>query len=139
MEIVYTLELPDRELVVSVLHPNRIWSGEHQQQDSHDLEGLRSFAMYIFGALRNRANWSSSFESLEIGVRLDIGVSLAGGMRQYFVNEITWIYEADFFAEWLAQPRTHVCRALAKALQEVFSRRPGVRMKRHEEATPHHD
>jgi hypothetical protein len=57
---------------------------------------------------------------LEVGVRLDVGVSLAGGHRQYFVNEITRIYEADIFAEWLAQPGTHICKAVSEAIEEVF-------------------
>lgn len=120
VEMVHTLELPDRELVVSVLHPSWSWSGEHQEHNSQDIEELCNFATYIFDALRDRADWSTSFRSLEVGVRLDIGVSVDSGMRQHFVNEITRIYEADFFAEWLAQPGTHVCRALAKAIEEVF-------------------
>jgi hypothetical protein len=33
---------------------------------------------------------------------------MMGGVCQYFVNEITRLYEADFFAEWLSQPRTHI-------------------------------
>jgi len=120
VEMIHTLELPDGELVVTVLHSNSTWAGKHHEHGSHHLKELSDFAMYIFCSLRNRADWSTNYESLEIGVRLDIGVSLAGGMRQYFVSEVTRIYAADFFAEWLAQPGTHVCRAVAKAIQEVF-------------------
>ncbi|KAM0714499.1 hypothetical protein Q7P37_009793 [Cladosporium fusiforme] len=120
VEIIHTLELPDGELVVTVLHSKPTWAENHQEHDSHHLKELCDFAMYNFRALRSRADWSTRFESLEIGVRLDIGVSLAGGAQRYFVNEVTRIYEADFFAEWLAQPGTHVCRAVAKAIGEVF-------------------
>jgi hypothetical protein len=42
---------------------------------------------------------------------MDIGVAMVGGVCQYFVNEITRMYGADFFAEWLSQPGTHICRA----------------------------
>lgn len=120
MEMIHTLELPDKGLVVTVLHPNLTWQDKIQEHNNNDLEELERFALYMFNALRNRSDWSTHYESLEIGVRLDIGVSLSSGERRYFVNEITRIYEADFFAEWLAQPGTHVCRAVAKAIEEVF-------------------
>jgi hypothetical protein len=125
MEIVHTLELPDKELVVTVLHPNIAWWGKPQGHNSIDLKELEDFALYIFDALRNRPDWSSNYESLEIGVRLDIGISPASGCCHYFVNEITRIYEADFFAEWLAQPGTHICKAVAEAIQEVLMVPPG--------------
>jgi hypothetical protein len=81
---------------------------------------LEQFAMYVFDALRNRSDWSENYASLEVGVRLDIGVSLASDQRQYFVNEITRIYEVDIFAEWLAQPGKHICKAVSRAIEEVF-------------------
>jgi hypothetical protein len=99
MDIIHTLELPDKELVVTVLHPNLAWWGKPQGHNSIDLKELEDFALFIFDALRNRPDWSSNYESLEIGVRLDIGISPASGCCRYFVNEITRIYEADFFAE----------------------------------------
>jgi hypothetical protein len=120
MEIIHTLELPDKELVVTVLHPNLVWRGKTQERSSVDFKELQDFALYVFDALRDRPDWSRNYESLEIGVRLDIGMSLASGRCSYFVNEITRIYEADFFAEWLAQPGTHICKAVAEAIQEVF-------------------
>jgi hypothetical protein len=120
MDIIHTLELPDKELVVTVLHPNLAWWGKPQGHNSADLKELEDFTLHIFDALRNRPDWSSNYESLEIGVRLDIGISPASGCCRYFVNEITRIYEADFFAEWLAQPGTHICKAVAEAIQEVL-------------------
>jgi hypothetical protein len=120
MEMVHTLELPDKELVVTVLRPNSMLRDGPCQHNNNDLTELEEFAMYVFDALRNRSDWSTKYESLEVGVRLDIGVSLASGKRQYFVNEITRIYEADVFAEWLAQPGTHICKAVSGAIEEVF-------------------
>jgi hypothetical protein len=118
--MVHTLELPNKELVVTVLRPNLMsWNGP-SAYNSNDLTELEEFAMYVFDALRNRSDWSTKYESLEVGVRLDVGVSLASGQRQYFVNEITRIYEADFFAEWLAQPGTHICKAVSRAIGDVF-------------------
>jgi hypothetical protein len=84
------------------------------------LRAVEEFALYVFNALRNRSDWSTRYESLDVGVRLDVGVSLSGGHHQYFVNEITRIYEADIFAEWLAQPGTHVCKAVWRAIDDVF-------------------
>jgi hypothetical protein len=55
---------------------------------------------------------------------MDIGVAMVGGVCQYFVNEITRMYGADFFAEWLSQLGTHICRAVAAALEEVFFLKP---------------
>jgi hypothetical protein len=125
MDIIHTLELPDKELVVTVLHPNSAWWRKPQGHNSVDLKELEGFALYMFNALRKRPDWSSSYESLEIGVRLDIGIFPASGCCRYFVNETTRIYEADFFAEWLAQPGTHICKAVAEAIQEVLMVPPG--------------
>jgi hypothetical protein len=120
IDMIHTLELPSKELVVTVLHPNLTWRGKTQKQNGIDVKELEDFALYVFNALRNRRDWSRDYESLEIGVRLDIGMSLASGRCRYFVNEITRIYEADFFAEWLAQPGTHICKAVAEAIQDVL-------------------
>jgi len=119
-EMVHTLELPDKELVVTVLRPDSVWRDGSHEYNVNDLRELEEFALYIFDALRNRPDWSTNYESLEIGVRVDIGVSLADRQRRYFVNEITRIYEADVFAEWLAQPGTHICKAVSRAIEEIL-------------------
>jgi hypothetical protein len=120
VEVVHTLELEDRELVVTVLLSSSAWSGGYTTYNKVDLHELKGFALHVFHALRDRPDWDTNFESLEIGARIDIGVSMPGGVCRYFVNEITRLYEADFFAEWLWQPGTHICRAVAMALEEVF-------------------
>jgi hypothetical protein len=120
VEVVHTLELEDRELVVTVLPSSPAWPGGDTTYNKVDVYELKRFALHVFHALRDRPDWDTNFESLEIGARLDIGVSMTGGACRYFVNEITRLYEADFFAEWLSQPGTHICRAVAAALEEVF-------------------
>lgn len=77
----------------------------------------------MFEALRDRPDWFTNLESLEVGARVDVGVTTMGDSCRFFVNEVTRIYEADFFAEWLAQPGTHVCRAVSAAIGEVFVNR----------------
>jgi hypothetical protein len=100
--MVHTLELPDKELVVTVLRPSSMSRDGYYQHNNNDLTELEEFAIYVFNALCTMSDWSTTYQSLEVGVRLDVGVSIAIGKRQYFVNEITRIYEADIFAEWLA-------------------------------------
>lgn len=102
--MVHTLELKDRELVVTVLNPSSIWLGNPGAYSKIDLQELKKFALYVFEALRDRPDWSTNFESLEVGARVDASVSTTGGSCRFFVNEVTRIYEADFFAEWLSQP-----------------------------------
>lgn len=120
IELVHTLELADRELVVTVLTSRSAWPEKSDTYREIDLQELKKFAVHVFDALRNRPDWSTNFESLEIGARVDVGVTTVGDACRYFVNEITRIYEADFFAEWLAQPGTHICEAVARAVEEVF-------------------
>jgi len=120
VEMVHTLELEDRELVVTVLTSHLNWSGQPTTYTQIDIQELKMFALYVFDNLRNRPDWSKNFESLEIGARVDVGVTIVGESCRYFVNEVTRIYEADFFAEWLAQPGTHICRAVSLAFEEVF-------------------
>lgn len=120
IEVVHTLELKDRELVVTVLNSSSIWPGKLGAYSKIDFQELRKFALYVFEALRNRPDWSTNFESLEVGARVDVGIKTMDGSCRFFVNEVTRIYEADFFAEWLAQPGTHVCRAVSAAIGEVF-------------------
>lgn len=120
LQVVHTIELPDRELVVTVLGPGGSWPDELGTSEKIDLDELRAFALYVCEALRTRSNWSTSFESLEVGARVDVGVALLDSVPKYFVNEVTRIYEADFFAEWLAQPGTQTSRAVSTAFAEVF-------------------
>ena len=79
---------------------------------------LHTFALSVFEGLRARSDWKTYYESLEIGVRLDIGVSPD---RRFFVNEVTRIWCGDFFSEpTLADPKRKIVWAVAKALDEYF-------------------
>ena len=105
---------------MTVLTSLSAWPEKSDTYREIDLQELKKFAVHVFDALRNRPDWSTNFESLEIGARVDGGVTMVGDACRYFVNEITRIYEADFFAEWLAQPGTHICEAVARAVEEIF-------------------
>lgn len=120
VEVLHTLELEDRELLVTVLISRSIWPNKPNTDNEIDLGELKRFALYVFSALRDRSDWSTNFESLEVGARVDVGIATVGKVCRYFVNEVTRIYEADYFAEWLAQPGNHICRAVSTALEEVF-------------------
>jgi hypothetical protein len=120
LEKVHTLELPNRELVVTVLHLNSVLRDGPSVYNSNELKELEEFGMYVFNALRNKSDWSTRWESSEIGVRLDVGISLAGGLYQYFVNETKPICEGDSLAGWLAQPGTHICKAVSRAIEDVY-------------------
>ncbi|EME79285.1 uncharacterized protein MYCFIDRAFT_199095 [Pseudocercospora fijiensis CIRAD86] len=61
------------------------------------------------------ARGESMFESLEVGVRLDIGISSAADGHRFFVNEITRSWYGDLISYKSAEPRTRICCALAKA------------------------
>lgn len=120
IEVVHTIELPDRELVVTILGSRRSWPDDVGTNVKIDLDELQEFALYVFEALRSRPDWSTSFESLEIGARVDVGAAILDGVPNCFVNEVTRIYVSDCFAEWLAQRGTQTCRAVSTAFAEVF-------------------
>ena len=82
-------------------------------------QDLHEFALYIMFCLRDRHDWEENFESLEVGVRLDVAISNDG---RFFVNEITRWYAADFFSlSTLGPPQTQLCSFYATALHEYFS------------------
>jgi hypothetical protein len=80
---------------------------------------LENFALFVFEGLRARADSMINFESLEVGVRLDIGVANSG---LFFVNEITRLYGAHFFSHNIcAEPRTQICKAFATSFNAYIS------------------
>jgi hypothetical protein len=120
VETIHTLELQDKELIVSVLSTKQDFPISDRLFVAQDFADLHDFALFVFGKLRARLDWNAHFESLEVGVRMDIGFLVKGSSYHFFVNEVTRIYSADFFANWLAEPGTGTCRAVAKALEDVF-------------------
>ncbi|PWO19729.1 hypothetical protein PtrARCrB10_11767 [Pyrenophora tritici-repentis] len=63
------------------------------------------------------------FESLEVGVRLDIGVAnTRTAKKAFFVNEITRWYGAHYFSYHIcAEPKTQICKAFAGAFAMVIN------------------
>lgn len=60
------------------------------------------------------------FESLELGVRLDIGVSSPADGHRFFVNEITRAWYGDLISFKSGDPKTRLCGALARAGKDYF-------------------
>jgi hypothetical protein len=86
------------------------------------LDDLKHFAMNTFNSLRARHDWEKSFESLEVGVRLDIAIT-PNIPRSFFVNEITRWYEAAFFSDdIMAEPKYTPCEEFAKAFTAYLSK-----------------
>ena len=73
----------------------------------------QSHDLYL-SAARNSHDWQTDFDSVEVGVRLDIGVS---NDKRFFVNEITRWYGADFFCMTTIGPRT---RRFAVRMRQHF-------------------
>jgi hypothetical protein len=86
---------------------------------SLSMDLLREYAVRTYRRIRERDGWREAFESLEIGVRLDICVS--PNREGFFVNEITRWWMADFFSDdILANPKHRVCDAFATAAKNYF-------------------
>ena len=83
---------------------------------------LCAFALYTYSALRQRHDALECYESLEIGVRLDIGVSELSPKGRFFVNEITRWHAADFFSRLiLPYPHIEICQAYADRVVQYFT------------------
>ena len=83
-------------------------------------QDLRTFSLDVYEKLRARLDWMEHFESLEIGVRLDIAISPAPE-KSFFVSEITRFWFADFFSlDVLPRPCTSLCEAYAIATRDYF-------------------
>lgn len=109
----------DNEDIVPVALAGHHWVQIRQKYPTLTQAALEQFALHIFDALRNREDATAKFESLDVGVRLDIAISPLG---TFFVNEITRIWDADFFSErTLGCPCLQIAFSVAKAVHEVFS------------------
>ena len=109
----------DSEDIVPVALAGPHWMKIQQKYPTLTPAALEQFALHVFDALRNREDAAAKFESLDVGVRLDIAISPLGSL---FVNEITRIWDADFFSErTLGYPCLAIAFGVAKAVHEVFS------------------
>ena len=105
--------------IVPVALAGQHWVKIQQKYPTLTPAALEQFALHIFDALRNREDATAKFESLDVGVRLDIAISPLGTL---FVNEITRIWDADFFSErTLGCPCLEIAFSVAQAVHEVFS------------------
>ncbi|XP_014550692.1 hypothetical protein COCVIDRAFT_31643 [Bipolaris victoriae FI3] len=106
-----TQELAAREFIPADLEPALTRSD------------LVRFALFVFEELRARSDSMVVFESLEVGVRLDIGVADNGIVgKSFFVNEITRWYGAHYFSNNIcAEPKTQICNAFASAFSVFLS------------------
>jgi len=84
-----------------------------------DICKLREFALFVFTALRSRQDWKEHFETLEVGVRLDISVCL-GTLPRFFVNEITRIQQGCWYSTSGSPPYLGFASAFARALNSYF-------------------
>lgn len=84
---------------------------------------LVRFALFIFESLRARPDSTVVFESLEVGVRLDIGVADMETIgKSFFVNEITRWYGAHYFSHNVcAEPKTQICKAFGSAFSDFLN------------------
>jgi hypothetical protein len=94
-----------------------------KRTNSKDVEltgRLTGYALTAFERLRRRRDWKKHCGSLEVGVRLDIGVSSEEEGSRFWVNEITREWHADWFSQCLEEPYLDVCRGYAKARVEYL-------------------
>ena len=84
------------------------------------LGDLRVFAVSISDGVREKPDWKEKFESMEVGGRIDISMSPASYGYEFFVNEITREWHADYFSSFLENPYTRICQSLARARAEYF-------------------
>ncbi|KAF2818334.1 hypothetical protein CC86DRAFT_337369, partial [Ophiobolus disseminans] len=85
---------------------------------------LEQFALFVFESLRAQTDSMTFFESLEVGVRLDIGVGDNGTLikSKLFVNEITRWYGGHYFSHHIcAEPKTQICKAFAHAFNAYLN------------------
>ena len=85
---------------------------------------LEQFALYVYEHLRGRDDWKEKFESLEVGVRLDIGVGEDPTTKdkRFFVNEVTRVSFASYFSKsTLTGSKQQLCIAFAEALSNYFN------------------
>lgn len=112
VEVVHTIELEDRELVVTVLTSNSIRTGKPNGHSEIDFQELKRFALYVFEALRSRPGWSTNFESLEIGARVDVGIAMSGISCRYFVNKVRRVASEWNRLYWSSRATPHICLKL---------------------------
>ncbi|CAJ2514325.1 Uu.00g024440.m01.CDS01 [Anthostomella pinea] len=87
-----------------------VWAGQDKKARSAKETQLHRFAQHVYSQLCKRHDAHERYESLKIGVRLDIGVSELSPNGLFFVNEVTRWHSADFFSrDVLSYPCLRIC------------------------------
>lgn len=115
-EIFHTFDNQETSMLVSVLDERSdfVMSGGRTVQE------LKAFTVDVCEMLRARSDWKEHFETLEIGVRLDVGISSEQDGSRFFVNEIIRIFYGDLFSYYTASPYVGICKAIARAAGDHF-------------------
>ncbi|PCD19473.1 hypothetical protein FGRA07_11816 [Fusarium graminearum] len=74
------------------------WYSKDEEKQAEKYRELEEFCKFIYRNLIRLPGAERNFESLHVGLRLDIGISDDG---RFFVNEATRWYEADLFSKQL--------------------------------------
>ncbi|KAI1157447.1 hypothetical protein F5B18DRAFT_669747 [Nemania serpens] len=98
-------------------------AGENEESWKEKEIELRHFACHIYTQLCARLDANEVYESLKIGVRLDIGISVLDPIGQFFVNEITRWHSADFLSmDILRYPFLEICKGYSAAWSAFLRR-----------------
>jgi hypothetical protein len=100
-----------------VLDNDFVWFSSDPKEQLRKHEELLTFAKHVRSRLLKRADAREHYASLQIGVRLDIGVSKLSPDGEFFVNEITRFPSADQFSAVITPtPHLDICKAWADAV-----------------------
>ena len=109
------------------VHNDFKWCCDGREEDADEtarskFQELCAFALHTYSGLRQRQDAYECYESLEIGVRLDIGISDLSSKGRFFVNEVTRWHAADFFSRLiLPYPHIDICRVYAERVIQYFT------------------
>ncbi|KAH7208447.1 uncharacterized protein BKA55DRAFT_698165 [Fusarium redolens] len=114
-------ELSGRVFAAKAVDENAFWwYSDVREQQRKKWEELYTFAEFVCDALSRRHDAQEHYESLEIGLRLDIGVSELTSNGVFFVNEATRFHCADYMSDIISMPSYRTSEVLGKAIAEVY-------------------
>ena len=90
---------------------------------------LERFALYQYTALRRHREAPQAFASLEVGVRLDIGISEENENGRFFIVESArWYGACQFVSQHLEPPWTKIAEGFADSFRSLLNRREEERL-----------
>ncbi|KAI1119327.1 hypothetical protein F5Y14DRAFT_445861 [Nemania sp. NC0429] len=115
--------LGGRMVARHILPEDFSWAEENEESWKEKEIELRHFACHIYTQLCARLDANEVYESLKIGFRLDIGISVLDPIGQFFVNEITRWHSADFLSmDILRYPFLEICKGYSAAWSAFLRR-----------------